>query len=213
MSLSQEHNDLLAQIELYPAVIFDLDGTLFNSEIRHVQSWNHVVHEFNCEPLSEEHLLSLAGWPTVVLAQKFIDDLKLDIDAQEITRRKIAAYQSIYIDMVEPFDLFTSLLKELSAKGKRVAVATGSSKFEATFLLQKHGLMPYVHTLMSSDMVSRGKPNPDIYLEAAKGLNVKPQDCLVFEDTSVGMTGAKNAAMDAIKVLNGAFDCTCITKP
>lgn len=65
---------------------------------------------------------------------------------------------------------------------------------------------------MTSDMVAKGKPNPDIYLEAAKSLNVAPSDCLVFEDTSVGMTGAKNAQMDAIKVLNGSFDCLAIAK-
>ena len=72
--------------------------------------------------------------------------------------------------------------------------------------------MPYIHSLVTGDMVQKGKPNPDIYLLAAKSLGADPVDCLVFEDTVVGMIGIKNAKMDGVKVFDGEFDCDHIIK-
>lgn len=206
------HN-LLNQISLYPAFIFDMDGTLINSEIWHHKAWNHMVQEFGCPPLSDETLIAYGGLPTEVISQKVIDTHNLSASVEQMSKRKTDLYLNEYMPKAEPFPFFADLLKELSASGKRIAVATSSHQKEARYLLEKNGLMPYIHALVTGEMVQKGKPNPDIYLLAAHKLNVEAHDCLVFEDTIVGMAGCKNARMSGIKVFDGAFDCDHIISP
>lgn len=198
---------LLNSIALYPTIIFDMDGTLMNSEIWHHQAWNHMVEEFGCPRLSEKTLIAYGGLPTFETSKKLIATYKLKATAEEMTQRKNDLFINEYMAKVEPFEFFANLLKELAASGRRIGVATSSHQKEARFLLEKTGLMPYIATLVTGEMVEHGKPNPDIYLLAAKNLNANPQDCLVFEDTVVGMQGCKRAHMDAIKVFDGHFDC------
>lgn len=203
---------LINQISLYPSVIFDMDGTLMNSEIWHHEAWNHMVQEFGCPKLSFETLMAYGGLPTFDTTKKIIATYNLSATPEEMTQRKNDLFINEYMAQVEPFTFFADLLKELAASGRRIGVATSSHQREARFLLEKTGLMPYIDTLVTGDLVQKGKPNPDIYLLAAHNLNAAPQDCLVFEDTVVGMQGCKRAHMDAIKVFDGAFDCDHIIK-
>lgn len=205
-------DELLKQIDLYPAMIFDMDGTIMNSELKHHESWNHALQEFGFPKLSTEELYSLGGLPSLVIAQRCIDKYGIKTDPVAIADRKNKLYIEHYMIEAQPFPMVANLVKELSAKGKRVAIATSSHKKEAEFLLGKHGLLEYIHALVTGDMVTHGKPNPDIYLLAAQGLNSKAEDCLVFEDTVVGMAGVKNAQMDAVKVFEGHFDCDHVIK-
>ncbi len=206
------HDKLLEQIQLYPAVIFDMDGTVMNSEIWHHEAWNHMVQEFGCPKLPVELLLAYGGLPTLKISNNIIERYKLSADPEAMSKRKVELYLNEYMQRAEPFEKIASLLKDLHAQGKRIAIATSSHEPEAKFLLNKAGLMPFIDALVTGDMVTNGKPNPDIYLLASSKLNTTPADCLVFEDTVVGMQGIKNAKMDAVKVYDGDFDCDHVIK-
>ncbi len=204
---------LRAQIQLYSNFIFDMDGTLMNSEIWHHESWNQMVGEFGIPRLSTELLWSYGGMPTIEISRDICRRFNSDADPVAMSARKTELYRDVYMMRAEPFPMICDLLKELKASGKRIAIATSSHQEEAQFLLGKNSLLPYIDALVTGDMVTRGKPNPDIYLLAAEKLQGKIDDCLVFEDTVIGMQGVHNAKMAAVKVFDGAFDCDHVINP
>lgn len=203
---------LRAHIDLYPAMIFDMDGTIMNSEIWHHKAWNTMLAEFGLPTLTTEELYAYGGMPTLAIARDVVKRFNSEVNPEDMTTRKVEIYRSTCLQHAEPFEFMVALLKELAASGKRIAVATSSHRPEAEFLLGKYGVLPYVDALITGDLVHKGKPNPEIYLLAAQGLNVRPEDSLVFEDTVIGLQGATNARMDAVKVFEGAFDCTDIIR-
>ena len=199
---------LRQQIDLYPAIIFDMDGTLMNSEIWHHRSWNDALKQYGIPELSTDKLYAYGGMPSLEIAKDVLKNVgNTELDPQEVGDLKGKLYRQEYMMQAEPFPLVCSFLKELHAEGKRIAIATSSHQQEARFLLGKHGLLDYIDAVISGDMVTRGKPNPDIYLLAAEKLNAKIEDCLVFEDTVIGMQGIKNAGMAAVKVFEGEYAC------
>ena len=206
------HDKLLEQIQKYPAFIFDMDGTIINSEIWHHVAWKHMVKLFGGPELPHELLLEYGGLPTATICRDLIKRYNLNADPEEMAKTKTDLFINEYMPKAEPFWKIENILKYLYAQGKRIAIATSSHQPEARYLLGKVGLMPYIHSLVTGDMVQKGKPNPDIYLLAAKSLGADPVDCLVFEDTVVGMIGIKNAKMDGVKVFDGEFDCDHIIK-
>lgn len=207
-------NNLLDQFALYPALIFDMDGTLINSEIKHHEAWNHMLEEFGFERLGSEVFYSFASLPGIVITKKICEQYHSatpqKADPHQMNERKNELYENIYIKEADAFPFFVSLVKEAHARGQRIGVATSSRQHEARYLLAKAGLLDYVDTVVSGDMVEHGKPNPDIYLLAAQLLNTPVKDCLVFEDSVLGMQGAKAAHMAAVKVFDGHLDCESI---
>lgn len=205
--------DLEQQIKLYPCFIFDMDGTLVDSESMHLRSWHHVCREFGFPEIDPDYMASFGGLHASKICKILCQKFNIEADINKMVQRKRELYITEYMPQAEVFPKIASLVKELRAANKRVAVATSSSPNEVEYLLGKHNLLPYFHAFVTGDLVEKGKPNPDIYLLAAKYLNAKPQDCLVFEDTKIGMLGAQNAQMDAIKVFNGDFVCDHIITP
>lgn len=204
---AQAERTIRAQLDLYPAAIFDMDGTVMNSEIWHHQAWQQMLKDFGLPALTTADLYAYGGMPTLEIAKAVVERFNSDADPQAMSVRKAELYRNEFIKHATVFPKIAALLKELHSAGKRVAIATSSHKFEATQLLTQNGLMPYIDALVTGDLVTRGKPNPDIYLLAAERLNVPPQDCVVFEDTVIGMQGIKNARMAAVKVFEGELDC------
>lgn len=204
---------LLEQIQSYEGVIFDMDGTLMNSEIWHHVSWRKAGEMFGMPELSTELLISFGGLPTAEIVRRFNELFGTNADIEEMSKAKAEIYIKECMPNVEPFPEICQILKDLSAAGKRIAIATSSHNKEAHFLLEKTQILPYIHSVISGDMVTRGKPNPDIYLLAASSLNLPPEKCLIFEDTVVGLAGAKNANIDVVKVFDGKIEVDHIIHP
>lgn len=206
-----KQDKLLTAISLYQSLIFDMDGTLINSEIKHHEAWNHMLEEFGFQRLGSDIFYGFASLPGLVITNKICEQYQSSTpqkaDPVAMNQYKNEVYENIYIKQADAFPFFVQLVKESHARGQRIAVATSSRQHEAKFLLEKAGLLNYVDTIVSGDMVENGKPNPDIYLLAAQKLQSNPDQCLVFEDSVLGMKGAKAAQMDAIKVFDGHFDC------
>lgn len=204
---------LLEAVKTYPAFIFDMDGTLLNSEVWHREAWNHMLEEHGAQPLSTQLLIDLAGLPTRVLAQKLVDEYNVKGDPHDMTVLKTRLYLDEYMSKVGTFPLICDLLKEVKAMGRAVAIATSSHQEEAVYQLERNGLLEHIDALITGEMVKNGKPAPDIYLMAARKIGATPAQCLVFEDTITGMKGCKNAGMAAVKVFDGNFDCDHIIQP
>lgn len=205
--------DLISQINQFKGHIFDMDGTLINSEPLHHEAWRDAVKDFGGAHLSTELLMSFGGLPTMIIANRVIEMFNLKCDAQTLYQSKTRIYRTTYMQQVQNFPDICKVLKDLSESGKRVTLCTSSHMEEAEYFMNKFGLKQYLNAMVTGEMVQRGKPNPDIYLLAAEKIETEVKDCLVFEDTVVGMKGVKNANMAAVKVFDGRFECQNVIKP
>jgi beta-phosphoglucomutase family hydrolase len=194
----------LNRIAGYKALVFDLDGTLIDSEPSHMAAWNEILESVGLPPMDWDYIQSVGGISSAQICRMRCQDAgRTDLDPVATARRKTDLYISKYLDKVPLFEPIAKILKDGKARGQKIAVATGSQQTETKRLLTRHGLIGSIDAIVTSDQVKHCKPAPDTYLEAARRLGVKPSDCLVFEDTSLGLQGIKAAGMTALQVAGG----------
>lgn len=188
----------------FKALIFDLDGTLIDSEPWHVKAWNDVLAENNLPLIDYEYILTVGGIKSSEICRMMLEKAgRTDLDPVKTAQYKTEVYRKKYLQHVPFFDSISAYLRKAYALGLKTAIATGSQLPETRELLSRHHLLEYVQTIVSSDQVKNCKPAPDTYLIAAERLDIAPCDCLVFEDTKVGLQGIKAAGMTALQVKDG----------
>ncbi|QWG12223.1 HAD family phosphatase [Bradyrhizobium sediminis] len=181
------------------AVIFDMDGLLIDTipvyAAAMVQAGLDVEH-----PVSRQYVLSLAGLLGSELEARLIADLG--------TGFPVAAYFSTMSARLAPMLAAgiplkagaIELLEALSRQGTPLAVATSMKRSEAMHHLEANGISHYFRHVAGRDEVARGKPHPDLHLEAASRLAVAPRDCVVLEDSFNGVRAAHAAGAMTIMV-------------
>ncbi|OIN88618.1 MAG: phosphatase [Candidatus Aenigmarchaeota archaeon CG_4_8_14_3_um_filter_37_24] len=182
------------------AVLFDMDGTILDSEPAHTKVLQEVIQKEVGIDISEEDIREYIGLSY---------DKKL-----EIIFKRMGIKKDIYnlADMARKKSLENSHLvakmygaEELIKRMKEnfaIALVTGSGRDQADFFMESVGLKKYFKTIVTSDDVKRNKPSPDIYLLAAEKLKMKPEECVSIEDSTTGIESAKSARMICIAVRN-----------
>ncbi|NCO96752.1 MAG: phosphatase [Candidatus Aenigmarchaeota archaeon CG_4_9_14_3_um_filter_37_18] len=182
------------------AVLFDMDGTILDSEPAHTKVLQEVIQKEVGIDISEEDIREYIGLSY---------DKKL-----EIIFKRMGIKKDIYnlADMARKKSLENSHLvakmygaEELIKRMKEnfaIALVTGSGRDQADFFMESVGLKKYFKTIVTSDDVKRNKPSPDIYLLAAEKLKMKPEECVAIEDSTTGIESAKSARMICIAVRN-----------
>ena len=125
----------------------------------------------------------------------------LTVDVEAFTRRKIALYMT-HIDKVSVFPKMWALVRHYHGKVK-MGIGTGSPRNQADAILKSTGLDAYISVVVSADDVTNHKPHPDTFLKVAEQLGANPANCLVFEDTRIGLEAGKAAGMDTLLVMEG----------
>lgn len=195
--------DKVQQILSFETLIFDMDGTLLDSEPRHADAWNEIGRLYGIKEVTYEYLAQVGGISTYNIARMLIEESGSSADPLKLAEEKIACYRNKHMHRAECFPFMVDLLKKAAANGAAIAVATGSMLPETQALLDKFGITPYLKAIVSTEQVAKGKPNPDIYLEAARRIGAIPEKTLVFEDTPIGFKGVKAAGMNLLKVKGG----------
>lgn len=119
------------------------------------------------------------------------------VRAEELVKRKWKAFDNAPF-MIAPLPLVTDLIISLSRAGFALGVASGSPKVFIVKVLETLSLTPFIHQFVSSEEVEKGKPAPDVFLKAARLLNVPSSRTLVIEDGRAGIRGAKAAGMKTV---------------
>lgn len=179
------------------SVIFDLDGTLVDSEPNYYEASRALLtdHGFTWE--DNARYVGISTGETLGLWQErygltaprseLLDDLNRRY--LELARADTPAYPEM-----------RKFVELLATEGVPMAVASGSSPEAITAILAGTGLDAYLRTVVSADEVERGKPAPDVFLEAARRLGAHPADCVVLEDAAPGAAAAHAAGMRCIAV-------------
>ena len=176
------------------AALFDMDGTLVDNSPVHVRAFEIFCARYGVTDwkakLADSFGMGNDDIMRAVMPAEIIREKGLAALAEE----KEAIYREIYAPDIHP-------VEGLVAAGVRCAVGSSGCKANVDFVLEKCAIGPYFDAKVSGDMVTRCKPDPEIYLTAAAALGVAPADCVVFEDAKAGFESAKRAGAGRIVAL------------
>lgn len=177
------------------AVIFDLDGLMVDSEPVHFKAYEHVLRELGITVPESDYAERYVGISDGDAAQDIVKRYHLPISAKELLTRKAAAFAKLLPGHVVPKEGLFDLLKNLREHKYKTAVASGAMLPDIKQIIAALGLQASFDALCSAEQVTRGKPDPDVFLLAAQKLGVQPAECLVLEDAPVGAQAAHAAGM------------------
>jgi beta-phosphoglucomutase len=182
------------------AVLWDLDGTLVDSEDYHWRSWQHalaldgvrVTYDDFKRTFGQRNETILRGWLGADVSPDRLDRVA---DAKEVEYRRLAAEYGL-----TPLPGAAEWLARLQADGWRQAIASSAPRLNVEVMLRALHLERYFDAIVSSEDVSNGKPDPEVFLTAAARLHVPPSRCIVVEDAPAGIEAARRAGMRSIGV-------------
>ncbi|MFW6693294.1 HAD family hydrolase [Streptomyces sp. MAR4 CNX-425] len=182
------------------AVVFDLDGTLVDSEPNYYEAGRRVLERHGVGDFTWKDHSEFLGVGTRETLRTLRARYGLAAPVEELLAEKNAEYVRLARASTEPFPQMRKFAGMLHEAGCPTAVASGSSRAAIEAVLPAAGLDGLFGVLVSAEEVARGKPEPDVFLEAARRLGVRPADCVVVEDAPPGWEAARRAGMRCVAV-------------
>lgn len=182
------------------SVIFDLDGTLVDSEPNYYEAGRLTLAEYGVPDFSWSEHERYVGISTRETLADWRERYGLSAPVEELLAVKDRHYLKLAGASTRVYPEMRAFVELLAAGGVPMAVASGSSPAAIGAVLAGTGLDAHLRTVVPADEVARGKPAPDIFLEAARRLGADPADCVVVEDAAPGAAAAHAAGMRCIAV-------------
>lgn len=181
-------------------VIFDMDGTIFDTERLGIEGWKYAFEHFGL-PVPMRTLIKKIGLNSVDSRKLFDEEVKSEFDykaVKEVKREYVINHIKEYGTPLKQG--LIELLDFLDKNNIKKVVATSRSKKMTSFYLAESKIEDRFDEIITGDMLRRGKPNPDIFLYASKMLDIAPENCIVLEDSLNGIMAAVNAKMIPIMI-------------
>lgn len=174
-------------------VLFDMDGVLVDNADMHIKSFGIFCERYGVDGW-QERFSSLYGMGNDDIMRMLMPkELVESRGTVSLSDEKEAIYREIYAPTIKPVKGLRELLERLKKRGLKCAVGSSGCRANVEFVLEKCDIADYFDVKVSGDSVTRCKPDPEIYLTAAKLLGLKPEECIVFEDAVAGIKAAKSA--------------------
>jgi beta-phosphoglucomutase len=182
-------------------LIFDLDGVLVDTVPVHFLAWQRMFEDYGYTFGKREYRNLVDGRPRFDGARAVMIN-HTDQEVREAADKKNDYYvEKIDNGEFQVFDAAVVLVRQCQADGLGLAAASSSANVKT--VLEKAGLLDAFSVVIGGDDVERGKPNPDIFLNAAKGLGLAVDECVVIEDSSSGVQAAKNGGFYCVGLRHG----------
>ncbi|MFK0049385.1 HAD family hydrolase [Streptomyces sp. NPDC090741] len=182
------------------SVIFDLDGTLVDSEPNYYESGRRTLARHGVPDFTWEQHARFIGIGTLETLEILRDRYGIQAPVEQLLAEQNAAYLELARAGTESFPEMRKFVERLHAEGVPMAVASGSSREAIDAVLAGTGLDALLTTVVSAEEVAHGKPAPDVFLEAARRLGADPADCVVVEDAAPGAQAAHAAGMACVAI-------------
>ncbi len=178
-------------------LIFDCDGTLVDTMPLHWQAWQSISGRHGLY-FPEERFYALGGVPSRDIVKMLAAEQGKTLDHLAVAKEKEEAYLAV-MSGANPIGPVIGIAREYHGK-LPMAVASGGTRKVIELILKQAGIYSLFQAVVTSEDVHRQKPAPDIFLEAARRLGVRPERCRAFEDTDLGLQAIRSAGMEAVDV-------------
>jgi HAD superfamily hydrolase (TIGR01509 family) len=179
-------------------LIFDCDGTLVDSMPLHMKAWEHAITQAGGE-WDYDFIYSKKGMQGKDILALYNKSFDADLDVKTTARIKQEYFHNHCTEM-KPIDTVVDLVHRYASR-LPMAVASGGSRENVLLSLELIGMKDYFAAIITADDTDvQPKPSPDIFLEAARRIHIKPQLCQVFEDGDIGLEAARSAGMVATDI-------------
>lgn len=186
----------------FEAAIFDLDGVLVDTAKYHFLAWKQIADSLGFEFTLQDNE-RLKGVSRMDSLNILLSIGKLDFtdkEKEELADKKNKLYVD-YIIQIGQEELLPGTLKLLKAlRGDGIKTAIGSASKNTPLIIEGLGIKDYFDAISDGNIISKAKPDPEVFIKAAEMLKVSPENCVVFEDAEAGVKAAKNAGMYAVGV-------------
>lgn len=196
------------------AILFDFNGVIINDEAIHRQLIDDLLLGENLRPSGKEYQRICLGKSDHFCLQDILAErgrIVSDDYLDKLIKKKAEAYHQIVSQMPELpiFEKVIEFILDLQTRHLSLAIVTGALHQETEYILKKINIRQYFSVIVAGDDLKTSKPSPDGYLLAVEKLNqqnpdlcLQPSECLVIEDTPVGIEAAKNAGISVVGVAN-----------
>ena len=202
----------------YEAVVFDMDGVIFDSERAVMNCWLELAQKYDIKDIEKPYFACVGTTMTrtrEIMLETYGDDFPYDEYARESSLMYHEKYDGGKLPMKPGVIELLSYLKE---KGKKIALASSTRRETVTNQLSWAGIIDYFDVIICGDMVAKSKPAPDIFLKACQELGVSPENTYAIEDSYNGIRAAHAGQLRPIMVpdlleandeMRGMAECVC----
>ena len=185
------------QPDQYSGVIFDCDGTLTDSMETHYIAWQKTMDAHGIK-FDRTKFYELGGMPTDKIIRLLSQEAGKSVDIETASAQKEQSFLTL-LDQVGPLQAVVDIAANLRGKIP-IAVASGGFRDSILAQLKQIDCEDWFDAIVTAEDTTKHKPEPDVFLEAACRLKVDPKNCLVFEDSDLGIAAAQAADMDWVDV-------------
>ena len=183
------------------AIIFDLDGTLVDSLPYHHESWRIFFKKNNIEKNDfNEIYKNYKGGGTLELMTSVFGDIYTKDELEKMSDDKEVIFREIYRSKIFPINGLRKFLDNLKKNNILLSIGSNAIRKNVLMTIKELGITNYFSSIICGDEVSKGKPDPEMYIKTLSNLKVNKNECIIFEDSIEGVTAAKNANIKAIGV-------------
>jgi len=181
----------------FRAYLFDCDGTIVDSMPLHYKAWEQTFRAWNCE-FPEDLFYEWGGKPAAEIVATLNQMHNLSMPVRKVSEQK----EEIYFQLLPTLEMIPETVEHIDAQYGKLpfAVVSGGRRKSVERALTTVGLIDKFPVIVGAEDYTHSKPDPEPFLTAAAKLGVEPAHCLVFEDTAMGIQGAKAAGMGAVRV-------------
>ena len=183
------------------AAIFDMDGVIVDSEHLNIKAGKQTMLKYGIRVSSEE-LQRFTRTTAQAMFRELIKRYKLDTTFEKMSNEREEKLLTLLKEGTRPTRGVMELLKKLKQENIKLAIASSSHRRLIEYVLERLNITHIFDLIVSSEDIKHSKPNPEIFLKSAKELDVNPIECLVFEDSKLGVEAAKNAGMRCVGYRN-----------
>lgn len=181
-----------------------MDGTLIDNTPYHYKSWQMMYKKYGKGELSKQtYYTNISGVPVLETIRRVFGEGRSEDELKALLTEKEAFYRESYAPYIRPINGLENFLTELKDAGIKIAMGTSATQEDIDFVFSHINIRDDFNVIVNSTMVTKPKPNPQVYLKAAKKLSIPPARCVVFEDSLAGIKSANGAGMKVVGITTG----------
>lgn len=184
-------------LQNHDAILFDCDGTLADTMPAHYRAWLGITQPHGID-FDEDRFYSLSGRPTRDIIAQLAAEAGVELDVEQAAKVKERHFLD-QLHRVQAIDPVVDVVRRLRGRVP-MAVVTGGYRDVCRRILEHIGVAEALPVIVASEDTSRHKPDPDPFLEGARRLGARPERCVVWEDSDLGIEAARRAGMEWIDV-------------